>query len=156
MEQNVGANVGQVAPPIDLPDGKGGRWKLADARGRIVVLLFYPGDETPVCTAQLCSVRDNWSRYQAFGADVVGINRNTEDDHRAFADHHKLPLTLLADMDGSVVAAYGMKMPLVNMVRRGVVVIDAQGVVRYRKVTLPVFRPDDDEILAAVQACQAG
>ena len=81
MTATVGSHIGQLAPEIDLPDGNGERWKLSDARGKPVVLFFYPGDETPVCTKQLCSVRDNWARYQATGAEVVGINTDSVEKH---------------------------------------------------------------------------
>lgn len=147
-----GFEVGQRAPEIDLPEGRGGRWRLGDALGRVVVLLFYPGDETPVCTKQLCSVRDNWERYQQTGAEVVGINSDSVEKHRRFAERYDLPLPLLADTDGGVIRAYGMK----NLIgtRRGVVVIDRDGVIRYRKVVLPVFRPSDDEVLTAIKECQ--
>ncbi|MCA1589527.1 MAG: peroxiredoxin, partial [Acidobacteria bacterium] len=65
---------GQAAPEFALKDGNEEAWSLSDHRGKTVVLLFYPGDNTPVCTAQLCSVRDRWSEYQATGAEVVGIS----------------------------------------------------------------------------------
>ncbi len=146
---NVGSNVGQVAPEIDLPDGNGERWKLSDMRGKPVVLIFYPGDETPVCTKQLCSVRDNWGRYQETGAEVVGINTNSVEKHKGFAANHQLPLRLLADVNGSVVSAYDMKYFLGT--KRGVVVIDPQGVIRFRKVVVPIFRPGDDEVLTEIR-----
>jgi thioredoxin-dependent peroxiredoxin len=144
----VGPRVGQLAPEIDLPDGDGRRWRLGDRRGRTVVLLFYPGDETPVCTKQLCSVRDRWADYRATGAEVVGINSDSVEKHRRFAANHKLPLPLLSDELGAVVRAYGMK-SLIGT-KRGVVVIDKDGYVRYRRTLLPVFRPGDDEVLAAI------
>ena len=141
--------LGQPAPPIDLPDQHGQRWRLQDQRGKAVVLLFYPADETPVCTKQLCSVRDNWERYQAAGAEVVGLNTDAVEKHKRFAAHHGLPLRLLSDTDGSVVRAYDMR----NLfgTKRGVVVIDREGVIRYRRTVLPIFRPTDDEVLEAIK-----
>jgi peroxiredoxin len=138
-----------LAPEIDLPDGNGERWRLSEARGKPVVLFFYPGDETPVCTKQLCSVRDNWERYREMGAEVVGINTNSIEKHRRFAANHNLPMRLLSDADGRVVRDYEMKSLLGT--RRGVVVIDKDGRIRFRKVVLPVFRPSDDEILDALR-----
>ena len=146
------AETGQSAPEIDLPDGDGNRWKLSDSRGKIVVLLFYPGDETPVCTKQLCSVRDNWEQYQATGAEVIGINSDSVTKHQRFAANHDLPLRLLSDADGTVTKAYGMK-SLIGT-KRGVIVIDKAGVIRYRKTVIPIFRPTDDEILNAISALQ--
>ncbi len=152
MATNIGPQVGQTAPEIDLPDGNGERWRLSGARGRPVVLLFYPADETPVCTKQLCSVRDNWSRYQQTGAEVVGINSDSVEKHKRFTEHHDLPLRLLSDTGGEVIRAFDMK----NLfgTRRGVVVIDREGVIRHRHVVFPVFRPSDDEVLAAIANCR--
>lgn len=149
MNTTTGPHIGQLAPEIDLPDAEGARWNLRAARGKPVVLLFYPADETPVCTKQLCSVRDNWARYQATGAEVVGINGDSQAKHHAFAAHHDLPLRLLSDANGDVLRAYEMRSLLGT--RRGVVVIDKDGYVRYRKVVLPIFRPTDDEVLQALQ-----
>jgi thioredoxin-dependent peroxiredoxin len=136
------AQIGAPAPEFELPDQQGQLWRLRDQRGKVVVLLFYPGDETPVCTKQLCSVRDNWEHYQATGAEVVGLNRDSSEKHQRFR--------LLADTEGEVVRAYGMKNFL--GIKRGVVVIDRAGVVRYRRTVLPVFRPTDDEVLSAIKA----
>lgn len=145
----TGTQPGQTAPPIDLPDQQGQRWRLQDQRGKVVVLLFYPGDETPVCTKQMCSVRDNWERYRAAGAEVVGLNTDSVQKHERFAAHHELPLRLLSDAAGSVVRAYDMKNLLGT--KRGVVVIDRDGVIRYRRTVLPIFRPTDDEVLEAIK-----
>lgn len=149
----VGPQIGQLAPEIDLPDGNGERWQLSNQRGKTVVLIFYPGDETPVCTKQLCSVRDNWSRYRAAGAEVVGINTDSVEKHHRFAENHELPLRLLSDAKGDVIRAYEMKSFFGT--KRGVVVIDKNGYIRYRKVVLPVFRPGDDEILEAINQVNA-
>src|SRR5215216_5117672 len=100
---------GEKAPDFTLKDLNGESWSLHEHAGKIVVLLFYPGDNTPVCTAQLCSVRDNWSDYQATGAEVVGISTDTVESHKGFAEKHQLPLRLLSDADGKVSAQYGMK-----------------------------------------------
>lgn len=149
MSAQIGSQIGQIAPGIDLPDGEGKSWRLNEFRGRPVVLLFYPADETPTCTKQLCSVRDNWARYQATGAEVVGINAESVEKHKRFAEHHSLPLRLLSDTTGSVIRAFDMK----NLIgtRRGIVVIDRDGIIRYRRVVFPVFRPSDDEVLAAIE-----
>ena len=66
--------IGETAPNFTLTDGDGNSWTLSKHLGKTVVLLFYPGDNTPVCTAQLCSVRDHWSEYQATGAEVHKAN----------------------------------------------------------------------------------
>src|SRR4051794_4022221 len=97
-------NIDDIAAQFTLKDGDGIDWTLSDHRGKTVVLLFYPGDNTPVCTAQLCSVRDNWSEYEETGAEVVGISTDTVDSHKGFAEKHKLPLRLLSDPNGEVSA----------------------------------------------------
>ena len=151
------ALVGATAPDFTLKDGEGHDWRLSDQRGRTVVLLFYPGDETPVCTRQMCSVRDNWEQYQETGAEVVGISTDSVESHRKFAEHHSLPLRLLSDPDRRVAEVYGAKSWLPGRAARSVVVIDADGIVRHNKAqALSLFRPKDDEVLAAIRAAQKG
>jgi peroxiredoxin Q/BCP len=146
---------GATAPDFVLPDGAGSEWRLSDHHGKVVVLLFYPGDETPVCTRQMCSVRDRWSDYAATGAEVVGISTNTVESHRDFAEHHDLPLRLLADVDRRVADLYGARSIVPGKVARSVFVIDPKGVIRYRDVRpLGLFRPKDDDIIKAIQAAQ--
>ena len=153
MSSTAVLNVGTHAPDFALRDGDGREWRLSDQRGRVVVLLFYPGDETPVCTRQLCSVRDNWEAYQETGAEVVGISTDSVESHRRFGEHHGLPLRLLADTDGAVSWLYGAKSWLPGRSARALVIIDSDGLVRYRKVQpLSLFRPKDDEVLAAIKA----
>jgi len=146
---------GSTAPDFALTDGDGATWRLSDYRGKVVVLLFYPGDETPVCTRQMCSVRDRWEDYQATGAEVVGISTNTVESHKAFAEHHDLPLRLLADIDRKVADLYGANSMIPGKVARSVFVIDANGVIRYRDVRpLGLFRPKDEETIKAIREAQ--
>jgi thioredoxin-dependent peroxiredoxin len=148
--------IGEKAPDFVLKDANGEDWKLSDHLGRPVVLLFYPGDNTPVCTAQLCSVRDNWSDYEATGAEVVGISTDTVSSHKDFGDKHHLTLKLLADETGEVVDQYGVKSWLPGRSARAVVVIDKDGTIRYHKVqSLSIFRPKDDEILGVINGLDA-
>ncbi|MDQ1524969.1 MAG: thioredoxin-dependent peroxiredoxin [Pyrinomonadaceae bacterium] len=149
------AAVGSVAPDFILHDTEGAEWQMSAQHGRVVVLLFYPGDETPVCTKQLCSVRDNWESYAATGAEVVGISTDTVESHRKFTDHHQLPLRLLADTEGKVHKAYDASSWFPGRAARAVVIVDAQGIIRYRKVeTVSLFRPRDAEIVEAIRAAQ--
>src|SRR5437667_3948433 len=83
MGQNPGAAIGSIAPNFSLKDGDNQSWNLADHRGKVVVLIFYPADETPVCTRQLCAVRDRWEDYTETGAEVVGISANTVESHKS-------------------------------------------------------------------------
>ena len=155
MSKSTTDRVGTPAPDFTLPDGDGTQWRLSDQRGKVVVLLFYPGDETPICTRQMCSVRDNWEDYVATGAEVVGISTNTVASHKDFAEHHNLPLRLLADVDRKVADAYGAKSLIPGKVARSVFVIDAGGAIRYRDIRpLGLFRPKDDEIIQAIRTAQ--
>jgi thioredoxin-dependent peroxiredoxin len=147
---------GTQAPDFALPDGQGQTWRLSDQRGKVVVLLFYPGDETPICTAQMCSVRDRWEDYVATGAEVVGISTDSVESHRNFAQHHDLPLRLLTDTDRKVADLYGAQSLIPGKVARSVFVIDAKGVVRYRDVRpLGLFKPKDDDTIKAIRAAQS-
>jgi len=148
--------VGQTAPDFVLLDGAGEEWRLSTQRGKVVVLLFYPGDETPICTRQMCSVRDRWDDYRATGAEVVGISSDSVESHRKFAEHHELPLRLLSDADKSVANLYGAKSLIPGKVARSVFVIDARGILRYRDVRpLGLFRPRDDEVIKAITAASS-
>jgi peroxiredoxin Q/BCP len=152
VSQSGKISVGARAPEFALRDGRDEVWRLEDQRGKTVVLLFYPGDETPICTRQLCSVRDRWEDYAATGAEVVGISTNTVESHKAFAEHHSLPLRLLSDGDGEVRRAYGALSLIPNKTARSVFVIDPEGIIRYRKVQpLGLFRPKDDEIIEEIK-----
>jgi peroxiredoxin Q/BCP len=146
---------GMNAPDFTLRDGDGNEWQLSAKRGKVVVLLFYPGDETPVCTRQMCSLRNRWAEYAASGAEVVGISTDSVESHKSFAAHHRLPLRLLSDAQRKVADAYGARSLIPGKVARSVFVIDAKGVIRYRDVRpLGIFRPKDDEVLRAIQDAQ--
>ncbi len=148
--------VGENAPDFTLKDGDGNNWKLSEQRGRTVVLLFYPGDNTPVCTKQMCSVRDNWEDYAATGAEVVGISTDSAASHKDFAEKYDLPLTLLSDEKGEVIEKYSVKSWLPGRSARAVVVVDKMGIIRHHQVqSLSVFRPKDDEVLKAIGQANA-
>jgi peroxiredoxin Q/BCP len=155
MSKATNADVGQQAPDFKLRDGSGQDWALTNQRGKVVVLLFYPGDETPICTRQMCSVRDRWADYSETGAEVVGISADSVESHRDFATHHKLPLRLLSDAGGEVARLYGAQSLIPGKVARSVFVIDANGVVRYRDVRpLGLFRPKDEDVIRAIREAQ--
>ena len=142
--------MGDLAPEFELKDNNNQRWRLADQRGKVVAMIFYPRDETPVCTKQMCSMRDRWMDYEFTGAEVVAISVGSVASHKQFAEHHGLPQRLLADERGEVTRLFEMKsMP--GGSQRAVIVIDSQGIIRYRKSVLPVFRPSDDEVIAAIR-----
>ncbi len=155
MSKADSPQVGAPAPDFTLKDGSGNDWRLADRRGTVVVLLFYPGDETPVCTRQLCSVRDRWDDYSATGAEVVGVSTDSVESHQNFSEHHELPLRLLSDPAAQVANLYGARSLIPGKVARSVFVIDANGTLRYRDVRpLGLFRPKDDEVIKAIEAAK--
>jgi len=127
-------DVGDAAPDFELP-GTGGRtYRLSDYRGRKVVIAFYPGDFTVVCTKQFCSYRDEGERLDRLGADVLGISPQSVESHERFSEEKRLSVPLLADEDKSVARAYGVLAG--PMVRRAIFIVDEEGIVRHRKVTL--------------------
>jgi peroxiredoxin Q/BCP len=127
-------NVGDPAPDFELPGTGDKTYRLGDYRGRKLILAFYPGDFTAVCTRQFCSYRDQGERLDQLGADVLGISPQSVDSHERFTQEKSLNVPLLADEDKEVAGAYGV---LVGpIVRRAIFVIDEEGVVRHRKVAL--------------------
>lgn len=151
----TGGEVGQIAPDFELKDESGETWRLSDHRGKVVALVFYPRDETPVCTKQMCSMRDRWEDYQASGAEVVAISVGSVESHKRFANHHNLPQRLLADERSEVARLYNVK-SLMGGSQRAVIIIDPTGVIHYRRTMLPVFRPTDDQLLKAIRSAEAG
>ncbi len=146
--------IGDQAPPFTLP-GTGGRsYSLADYKGQAVVLVFYPGDDTPVCTKQLNSYNDDISSFSGVGAQVLAVSAQSVESHEKFAAKHGFTFPLLADIDKAVAGLYGTLGPL-GFPRRSVFVIDGDGVVRYahRAIAGLTFRPTD-ELVKAVKAAQ--
>jgi thioredoxin-dependent peroxiredoxin len=122
--------VGDQAPDFELP-GTSGPFRLSDHRGERVVLLFYPGDNTMVCTKQFCSYRDRADAFAALDATVVGISSQDLDSHKGFIEKNGLTVPLLADVEKAVAKAYGAYSARLGT-KRAVIVIDEQGVVRHR------------------------
>jgi peroxiredoxin Q/BCP len=156
MSKQSSPQVGDAAPDFSLSDADGSAWSLNAHRGQVVVLLFYPGDETPICTRQMCSVRDRWEDYSATGAEVVGLSTDSVESHKKFAEHHDLPLRLLSDAKGEVAKLYGAQSLIPGKVARSVFVIDAGGTIRHRDVRpLGLFRPKDNAVIEAIRQAQA-
>lgn len=123
--------VGDPAPDFEL-EGTAGPFKLSAHRGERVVLLFYPGDNTMVCTRQFCSYRDRAEDFSQLNATVVGISSQSLHSHEAFTAKHGLNVPLLADEDRTVAKAYSATSPGIGTTARAVIVIDEQGIVRHR------------------------
>ncbi len=147
--------VGDPAPDFEL-QGTEGPFKLSDQRGKRVVLLFYPGDGTPVCTSQFCSYRDRPEDFAELDAMVVGISAQGIDSHEAFVSRHKLNVPLLSDPGGRVAQSFSAYARRLGVTRRAVIVIDEQGIVAHRHDHLLglAYRSVDDlrETLAGLPA----
>jgi peroxiredoxin Q/BCP len=122
--------VGEEAPDFELP-GTDGPFKLSDHRGERVILLFYPGDNTTVCTKQFCSYRDRAEDFASLNATVVGISSQDLASHEGFTAKYSLNVPLLADVDNAVAKDYSAFSPRLGT-KRAVIVIDELGIVRYR------------------------
>lgn len=123
-------SVGEQAPDFEL-EGTNGSFKLSEHLGERVVLLFYPGDNTMVCTKQFCSYRDRPEDFSALGATVVGISSQDLASHAAFAAKYSLQVPLLADVDKRVARDYDAFSRRLG-VKRAVIVVDEHGVVSHR------------------------
>lgn len=135
---------GEPAPDFSLPDDKGEIVRLSELRGQNVALIFYPGDETPVCRRQLCEFRDHWEVAQDSSVTVLGINPWSAASHKKFRERHGFPFPLLVDRGQKVAAAYGAKG---LWVKRTVYLIGPDGVVRYAKRS----KPPVEEVLQAAE-----
>ncbi len=135
-------SIGDAAPDFTLP-GTGDRsYSLSDFRGKPVILVFYPGDDTPVCTKQLNSYNDDLSQFADLGAQVLALSAQDLESHAKFATKHGFQFPLLADTSKEVAGLYGTLGPL-GFPRRSVFVVDADGIVRYahRAIAGLTYRP---------------
>lgn len=132
-------SVGQLAPNFKLADQQNKFLQLSDLRGQWVVLYFYPKDQTPGCTKEACSFRDNISGITAKNAVVLGVSVDDSESHSAFAEKHDLPFKLLSDTDGKVAEQYGALRNLwvTKIAKRHSFIIDPEGKIAkiYRKVS---------------------
>ena len=142
--------VGDRAPDFVLPSSRGQvELKSLLAKGP-VLLVFYPGDDTPVCTKQLCDYRDNLGVFQKLGIQVVALNPQSEDSHGKFAEKHRLPFPVAADASGAVTRAYGAR-GLFGMTKRALVLVGRDGKIAWRKTDFPIFYETADDVRAAVE-----
>lgn len=142
--------VGDQAPEFSLLDHEGNRVTLSDFKGqRPVLLVFYPGDETLGCIKQLCAIRDDWAEFQKYNVAAYGVNHADAESHTKFWRHHGLKTQLLVDEGKQVSALYGAISKYFGheIIKRSVVLIDQQGIIRYLKRGLP----PNSEILQAIQ-----
>lgn len=146
-------NTGQKAPDFELQDDQDRPFRLREHAGKWLLLVFYPGDDTPVCTRQLCEYRDGIEEFAGLGVEVVGISGDDAESHRRFKEKRELPFTLLSDADLAVAAKYGCR-GMMGM-KRGVFLLDPDQVCRYAHVeAVAIFRRGREELLEAIRAAQ--
>lgn len=146
---------GQPAPDFTLPSTAGEITLSQRCKDRSVLLVFYPGDDTPVCTKQLCDYRDHLGVFEDLGVDVLGINPQSLDSHRKFAEKHGLTFPLLADADKSVCRSYGA-LNLMGMAKRALVLVGPDQRVRYSRVDLPIFHRSASELEEVIEGLAPG
>ena len=143
---------GVKAPAFSLPDASGRMISLSDCIGQKVLVIFYPGDDTPVCTAQLCDYRNNVLEFTRRGIAVLGISGDSVESHRLFAEKHELPFTLLSDSDKRVAKAFDA-LGFLGMSQRAYVRVDETGVVLLAYSDfLPVTYQPMKDLLARIDA----
>lgn len=143
-------SVNEKAPNFSLPRDQGGTFELSARRGERLLLVFYPGDDTPVCTRQLCEYRDGIEAFAELGVQVVGISSDGLESHQRFRAKYDLPFELLSDENLEVAAKYGVRGAL--GMKRAVFLVDEQGVLRYAHVeALALFRRRAGELLDVIR-----
>ncbi|MFQ5698734.1 MAG: peroxiredoxin [Myxococcota bacterium] len=130
---------GDEAPDFTLASTRGTIRLAEKLREGPVLLVFYPGDDTPVCTRQLCDYRDNLAVFEHLGVSVLAINAQSLDSHARFAAKHDLPFPLASDPDRAVCRSYGAA-GLFGMTKRALVLVGRDGKVRYSRTDIPLFR----------------
>jgi len=142
--------VNDKAPDFSLEGDDGKLYRLSEHLGERVLLVFYPGDNTPVCTRQLCEYRDGIESFADLGVSVVGISSDDLESHRDFRSKHDLPFVLLSDQDLDVAKQYGCKGAL--GMKRAVFLVDEKGLTRYAHIeALALFRRRAEELLEAIR-----
>src|SRR3972149_2530991 len=124
-DASMKVNVGDMAPDFSLLSQTGENVTLSQFRGKKnVVLYFYPKDETRGCTREACTFRDSYELFTDLGAEVIGVSADSVESHKAFAEHHNLPFTLLSDVDNAVRKLYGVASTLGIIPGRVTFIID--------------------------------
>ena len=134
---------GTVAATLEGYDQHGNMFRLAEERGRWVVLYFYPKDETLGCTAEACAFRDAMESLETSRAEVVGVSTQSQESHRTFSEHHRLGFRLIADPDKRIAKAYDA-LGFLGLAQRVTYLIDPEGQIRdaYRSEMSPTSHVD--------------
>lgn len=142
-------DVGEPAPDFTLPSTRGQLTLSQRLAEGPVLLVFYPGDDTPVCTKQLCDYRDNLSLFADLGVQVLALNPQSLASHEKFAARHALPFPIVSDEGGRVCRQYGAA-GLFGMTKRALVLVGRDGRVAWRKTDFPIFYESAAEIRTAI------
>ena len=153
MTTTQSVEVGDFAPDFTLPGTANKKYSLSQFRGQTVVLVFYPGDETLVCTKQLCSYNNELQQFTKVNAQILAISAQDIASHEAFSAKHRFEFPLLADTEKTVAKLYSV-VGLLGLPRRSVFVIDANGIIKYahRALLGVTFRPVSELIEAVASA----
>ena len=145
----------QPAPGFSLPGDDGNTFRLSDHIGERLLIVFYPGDNTPVCTRQLCEYRDGIEVFSELGVRLVGISPDSVESHQGFRAKHDFPFLLLSDEDLEVAEAWGCKGAL--GMKRAVFLVDEAGIVRYAHIeALALFRRRAEELVEVIRNLDEG
>lgn len=144
--------VGDAMPAFTLIAQNGKVFNSADYAGKkFLVIYFYPKDESMVCTKEACSFRDSFNDFTKAGAMVIGVNGGTVASHKAFADHYKLPFTLLSDPDNKVYQLFGVKNTMF-MTGRETFIVDLHGKIAFTYEAMLQGKKHADDALAYIKA----
>ena len=142
---------GDLAPDFTLPSTRGEVSLSKLLEKGAVLLVFYPGDDTPVCTRQLCDYRDNLAVFEGLGVQVLALNPQSEASHAKFAAKHRFPFPVAADADGKVCKRYGAA-GLFGTTKRALVLVGRDGRVKWRRTDFPLFHQTAEDVRRAVEA----
>ena len=143
------AEVGDTAPDFTLPSTRGEITLSKALANGAVLLVFYPGDDTTVCTKQLCNYRDNLDVFRDLKVQVIAINPQSEASHRQFADKYHFPFPVVADTDKAVCRQYGA-LNFLGMAKRALVLVGRDGRIKWRRTDFPIFHQSAADVQAAV------
>jgi peroxiredoxin len=139
----------EKAPDFTLPDSEGKQVSLSDFKGKKLLIVFYPGDETMICTKQLCSYSSGFEEFQKLGIEIIGINMDSIESHKKFKEKYKLAFSLLSDSGGVVCSKYDARGLL--GVKRSTYLLDETQNIIFENEVLPVFYENKDDIIGAIQ-----
>ena len=142
-------DVGDTAPDFTLPSTRGEVTLSKALKKGAVLLVFYPGDDTPVCTKQLCDYRDNLAVFGDLDVQVIAINPQSQDSHRKFADKHQFPFPVVSDADKAVCREYGA-LNFLGMAKRALVLVGRDGKIKWRRTDFPIFHQSAADVKAAL------